>query len=175
MAKDEMGSIITIGAVGLGAYWLYSSGFLSSLLGSPTAAAVAPAASTPVVAAPPATPNPLNSPAAAVPSWMASLAALGSQLQTMAGSAQQDVDQWSTYYNNLRQQRNMPELTGDQVGAILAVNPATQANRSATIGAPEYVNDIFNLGYGLQGIRRGMGAARRMNPIMRLGYRRVLA
>jgi len=159
MAKDSLGSIITIGAVGVGAWWLYNTFF------SATATAAATTATPALVT----TTNPLNNAAAAVPAWMASLAALGTQLQTMAGSSMQDIDQWSTFYNNLRQQRNMPELTGPQVAAILAVNPATAANRSATIGAPEYVNDIFNLGYGLQGVRRGMGA--RFNPIMPVRFR----
>jgi len=165
MAKDSLGSIITIGAVGFAGFWLYSNW---STLFAPATAAVPVGTGTGVQPAPT---TPANNPAAATPTWMTSLAALGNQLQTMAGSPQQDVDQWSTQYNNLRQQRNMPELTGPQVAAILAVNPATAANRSATIGAPEYVNDIFNLGYGLQGIRRGMGAARRMNPIMPVRFR----
>lgn len=163
MAKDSLGSIITIGAVGVGAYWLYNTFF--------SAPAVVPVASAPASTSSSGTVATGTPAAATTPAWMASLAALGSQLQTMAGASQQNIDQWSTYYNNLRQQRNMPELTGAQVSAILAVNPATVASRAATIGAPEYVNDIFNLGYGLAGVRRGMGAVRTFNPIMRLPFR----
>lgn len=169
MAKDSLGSIIKLGVFGVAGYWLYNTFF--------TATAAAPIVSTPATA--PASTSTSGTVAtgtpvtATTPAWMANLNALSTQLQTMSGGgASQDIDQWVFYYNQLRQQRNMPLLTGDQIISLLNVNPATAATRSTPIAASEFVNDIFGLGYGLQGLRRGMGAARRFNPIMRLGYRR---
>ncbi len=167
MAKDSLGSIITIGAVGLGAYWLYNTFFSAAAPVTPAAAAPASTSSSGTVA----TGTPV---AATTPAWMANLNALATQLQTMSGTgAAQDIDQWVYYYNQLRQTRNMPTLTSDQITALLNVNPATAATRTTPISASEFVNDIFGLGYGLQGLRRGrgMGAARVFNPIMPLRFR----
>ena len=176
MAKDSLGTIIGLGAAGFAAYWLYSN--RGTLFAAP--AVVAPPAGTGTGVQPaPTTPTSTDTAPtgkggginpAALPPYMANLAALTTQLQTMAGSPNQSIDQWAFYYNQLRQQRNMPELTGAQVSAILAVSPATAADRTAQIAAQDFTNDIFGLGYGLQGVRRGMGA--RFNPIMRVPYYR---
>jgi hypothetical protein len=166
MAKDSLGSIITIGAVGLGAYWLYTNFFSSTVAAAP---AVAPATGSTTPAAPAGAGTPT---ATTTPVWMANLNALATQLQTMSGTgAAQDIDQWVYYYNQLRQTRNMPTLTSDQIIALLNVNPATASNRTTPIAASEFVNDIFGLGYGLQGVRRGMGAVRGRNPIMPVRFR----
>lgn len=42
MAKDAMGTVITLGVVGGLGYWLYSTGLLNSLFGSPAPAAPVP-------------------------------------------------------------------------------------------------------------------------------------
>lgn len=163
MAKDSLGTIIGLGAAGFAAYWLYNN-----VLNAPAVAVAAPAPAPTSTTPPPAT-----TPAApAVPDWMTNLDALRQKLESLAGGSSFDVDQWVYQYNQLRQQRNMPLMTGPQIAAILAVNPATASNRSQTIPSSEFVNDIFGLGYGLQGLR-GMGAVRRQPafwPIMRVPY-----
>jgi hypothetical protein len=165
MAKDSLGTIIGLGAAGFAAYWLYNN-----VLNAPAG---------PITSASHETTNPVTSttPAStpavpAVPDWMANLDALRQKLETMGGGAANNIDQWVFQYNQLRQQRNMQQLTGSQIAAILAVNPATVANRAAPIPASEFVNDIFGLGYGLSGLR-GMGAVRRQPafwPIMRVPF-----
>lgn len=165
MAKDSLGTIIGLGVAGVAAYWLYETFFVSAAA-TPAATAPASTSSTGTVA----TGTPATS---TTPGWMANLNALGTQLQTMAGGpGSHNIDQWVFYYNQLRQQRNMPTLTGAQITALLAVNPATAADRTAPIGASEFVNDIFGLGYGLQGVNRwrGMGALRLANPVMVLPF-----
>lgn len=166
MAKDSMGTIIGLGAAGFAAYWLYNN-----VLNAPAAAPSPPAPAAPTSTTPP----PDTTPAVpAVPDWMANLDALRQKLESMGGASSNNVDQWVFQYNQLRQQRNMQQLTGSQIAAILAVNPATAADRTKTIPASEFVNDIFGLGFGLQGLRRsGMGAVRWQPvfwPIMRVPF-----
>jgi len=174
MAKDSLSSIIGLGAAGLAAYWLYNNwasltspapvvaGPLNPTSASKETTNPAPTSTTP----PPAPTQPV------VPDWMANLDALRQKLESMAGGPSVDIDQWVYQYNQLRQQRNMGTLTGPQIAAILAVNPATVANRSTPIPSSEFVNDIFGLGYGLQGLRglRGIGARRGFWPIMQVPY-----
>ena len=117
--------------------------------------APAPPVSTPATVIPPPTSAPVET-GNTTPAWMTSLSALAAQLQSMSGqSGNLNVDQWSYYYNQLREQRGMPDLTGAQVSAILALDPS--GNRSDTISATQYVNDIFNLGQGLSGGIVGFG------------------
>lgn len=152
MAQNSGGGVGDILKWGLllgGGYWLYNQ-FVSA---PAAAAAAAPSPSAAAGSAP--TPGTSASSESTYPAWMTSLAALASQLQTMAGSPTQSIDQWVYYYNQLRQQRNMAELTGAQVTSILNVSPATQAVRTTPIAAQDFVNDIFGLGLGLSGVNSG--------------------
>lgn len=90
-----------------------------------------------------------------VPVWMTSLPALANALHAAAGSDSQSVDQWVYYYNNFRSQRGMPALTSDQLIALLSSFgfPAdSSAARSTAISSTQFVNAIFGLGLGLQGL-----------------------
>ena len=161
MAKDGLGTIIGLGVAGVAAWWLYETFFTT-----PAAAAPASTSSSGTVATG-------TTSTATLPAWMANLGALGTQLQTMTGGgASQNIDQWVYYYDQLRQQRNMPTLTSAQVQTILNVNPATAADRTVPIGVSEFVNDVSGLGLGLQGVNpwHGMGALRLASPVMVLPF-----
>jgi hypothetical protein len=159
MAKDGIGTIIGLGVAGVAAYWLYETFFVKVAASAPASTSSSGTVATGTTST--------------LPAYMANLAALTAQLQTMSGqSGPLNIDQWVYQYNQLRQQRNMLTLTADQVSALLNVNPKTAADRTVPIAASEFTNDIFGLGYGLQGVNpwRGLGALRLASPVMVLPF-----
>ena len=173
MAKDSMGTIIGLGVAGVAGYWLYNTFFAPATAPASTSSTGTVATGTASTATNPAAVIPGPDPSTGYPPYMASLAALAAQLQSMTGGgAAQDVDNWVMQYNALRAARGMSPLTAAQVTAILGVNPLTAATRTTPIAAGDFTNDVFNLGLGLQGAKSwfGMGALRLANPVMILPF-----
>lgn len=112
MAKDGLGGILPIAIVGGVAYWLYSSGMLSSLFGSsaapvpttaPPAGGTNPVPTTTVTTPPP--PNVVAPPPPCAPAGI--LAPLLADVQKAQGSTfgaglpgTLTIDQWGYYLNN---------------------------------------------------------------------------
>lgn len=110
MAKDGLGTIITLGIVGVGGYFLYSSGMLSSLFGStpapttPPTTNPPPAGGTNPVVAPPTPPPPPAGPSCSPNGALAKILALASAANPTlklgpSGTDTLSIDQWD-YYGN---------------------------------------------------------------------------
>lgn len=165
MAKSDLGTILGLGIAGVGAYWLWSSGTLSSLFGSTTAVAtpaggVIPASTPPpttsgVVPAPVAqTPTAPGTPPPAPPfvSVSPGNATLATQIQSIAGAGPMNPDQWNFYYNQILTGRGGQPLTGVQFDGVLTALGLTTATRSNPITLAQFVAALG--AQGLSGLQR---------------------